>query len=115
MYQIQLLMDGQAAKDTLVGERGLGLHEATPEVAAEEAGATRVLQLDRGLGPEKGLAGTLACSGRLCRRRKKSGVGGVACGIGRAARPRVGDRTAEKEGRKGGALWGRSDAAEAGS
>lgn len=49
MYRIQLRMDGQGAKDTLVGERGvgLGLHEAAPEVAAEEAGATRVLQLDR--------------------------------------------------------------------
>jgi hypothetical protein len=61
--------------------RGLGLHEAAPEVAAEEAGAARGLQLARG--------GTLACSGRRCRRRKGGGAG----------RGHVwDDRTAGKEG-----------------
>jgi hypothetical protein len=53
-------------KDTLLAWLALGLHEATPQVAAEEPGvATRVLQLDR----EVGGAGNLACSGRRCRAR----------------------------------------------
>jgi hypothetical protein len=69
-------------KDTLVSERGLGLHEAAPEVAAEEAGAARVLQLARGTVRENP---RLGCSGRRCRRRK-GGVGGGGLG----ARPRVG-------------------------
>jgi len=41
-------------KDTLLARLALGLHEATPQLAAEEPGAAaRVLQLDRegGRGP----------------------------------------------------------------
>ena len=38
-------------KDTLLAQLALGLHEATPQLAAEEPGvATRVLQLDREVG-----------------------------------------------------------------
>ena len=57
-------------KDTLLGQLALGLHEATPQLAAEEPGvATRVLQLDREVGALGGAAGNLACSGRRCRAR----------------------------------------------
>lgn len=42
-------------KDTLLGQLALGLHEATPQLAAEEPGAaTRVLQLDREVGASGG-------------------------------------------------------------
>ena len=42
-------------KDTLLGQLALGLHEATPQLAAEEPGvATRVLQLDREVGAPGG-------------------------------------------------------------
>jgi len=42
-------------KDTLLGQLALGLHVATPQLAAEEPGvATRVLQLDREVGAPGG-------------------------------------------------------------
>jgi hypothetical protein len=53
----------------------LGLHEAAPQVAAEEPGTTRrVLQLDRGRGGA--LAGTLACSAPALRLPEGRGGGG---------------------------------------
>jgi hypothetical protein len=54
----------QRRKDTLLAPLALGLHEAAPQVAAEEAGAApRVLQLDREERPGTARI-TVACSGR---------------------------------------------------
>lgn len=62
-------------KDTVALRLALGLHEAAPQVAAEEPGTTRrVLQLDRGRGGA--LAGTLACSAPALRLPEGRGGGG---------------------------------------